>query len=321
MTQEAYHYPPELMALLKETVPKLCRSKRDLLTFFRGCGVPSGIMQPHEQLLANDKESFNKYHVTADLLEKINQLGDSGLKLRRELLKRVTEFEDFSVCWERDQSAARGLVSQVRDLVNVKDSFTRMRNEKDEEKRKRIEREQAETALKKAKAEKIDVAKIELFALFGEKNEHVRGKKLEGVLAKVFDAYDIPVKGDFSVKSDSTGRVIEQIDGQIELDGHIYLTEMKWHKDTIGTGEIAPHLVRLYGRGGQARAFFISYSPFSEAAITQCKEALVHGAVVCLVLLEEIVEVISAGADLKQLLRKKAQAAVTHKNPLFRDVA
>ena len=48
------------------------------------------------------------------------------MRERREILNRVTRFDDFSVCWESDQATARGLVAQVRDLVNVKDSFTRM---------------------------------------------------------------------------------------------------------------------------------------------------------------------------------------------------
>ena len=38
-----YHFPPELMDLLIDTIPLLCRSKVDVLTFFRGCGVPDGV--------------------------------------------------------------------------------------------------------------------------------------------------------------------------------------------------------------------------------------------------------------------------------------
>ena len=161
MTQIFFHYPPELMALLKDAIPKLCKSKRDLLLFFRGAGVLDDVIIPYERHLKQNKESFNKYVVTGEILEKLNVKDDKAIRERREILKRITEFSDFSVCWDNDRAAARGLVSQIRDVVNVKDSFTRMKNEKDEEKRKRIEIEQKELNKKKEKLEKIKIEIIE----------------------------------------------------------------------------------------------------------------------------------------------------------------
>src|SRR5438874_8603968 len=142
---DSFHYPPELLQTLIDTVPKLCRSKNDLLLFFHGAGVSAQLLEPYQKTLKADKNAFNKYHVTRELLSKVNEQGDSGLRARRELLKRVIEFEDFSLCWENDRAAARGLVAQVRDIVNVKDSFTRMRIEKDQEREAR-QREQTEIA-------------------------------------------------------------------------------------------------------------------------------------------------------------------------------
>lgn len=37
--EESYHYPPEVINLLVDTVPLLCGSKNDVLVFFRGAGV------------------------------------------------------------------------------------------------------------------------------------------------------------------------------------------------------------------------------------------------------------------------------------------
>src|SRR5262245_33837747 len=113
----SFHYPPELFQLLTDALPKLSKSKRDLLLFFQGAGVAKTDLTPYEVLLKNNKDSFNKYHVTREILTKLNERGEGSLRVRRELLKRVTEFDDFSVCWENDRAAARGLVSQIRDLV------------------------------------------------------------------------------------------------------------------------------------------------------------------------------------------------------------
>ena len=96
-----FHYPPELLQLLIDAIPKLCKSKPDLLLFFQGAGVSRDTLQPFQQLLLTDKAAFNKYPVTRELLTKLNEQGDGSLRVRRELLKRVTEFEDFGVCWER----------------------------------------------------------------------------------------------------------------------------------------------------------------------------------------------------------------------------
>lgn len=37
--------------------------------------------------------------------------------------------------------------------------------------------------------------------------------------------------------------VVEQIDGVIELQGDLYLVEMKWWQDALGPGDVAQHLV------------------------------------------------------------------------------
>ena len=52
--QVEYHYPPELFQLLVDTIPRLCRSKRDVLIFFRGAGVKTYMLAELEERLARD---------------------------------------------------------------------------------------------------------------------------------------------------------------------------------------------------------------------------------------------------------------------------
>ena len=319
MMDITFHYPPELLQLLIDAIPKLCKSKPDLLLFFQGAGASSAILQPFRELLVTDKVSFNKYPVTRELLTKLNEQGEGSLRVRRELLKRVTEFEDFSVCWENDRAAARGLVAQVRELVNVKDSFTRMRNEKDEERRRRIEEKEVAAKTRQEQKAKRDKVKAELFALFGVQDAHKRGKLLESVLNELFACHDILVREAFRIKGNCGEGVIEQIDGLIELEGHLYLVEMKWWNAPIGVGDIAPHLVRVFIRGGQARGLFISYTDFTEPAIAQCRDAINQGSVVVLSKLEEIVSLLNAEGDLKKWLKAKVRAAIVDKQPFVRE--
>jgi restriction system protein len=315
MMDISFHYPPELMQLLIDTIPKLSKSKRDLLLFFQGAGVAQAVLMPYDRILRTDKDSFNKYHVTRELLTKLNQQGEKSLRVRREVLKRVTEFEDFSVCWDNDRAAARGLVAQIRDVINVKDSFTRMRMERDDEKKKRLREQEAATKAQRERIAKREQVKADLYSLFAVGDAQKRGKALERVLNEIFDCYDILVREAFTIKGKCGEGIIEQIDGLIELEGHLYLVEMKWWNSPIGVGEVSPHLVRVFTRGGQARGLFISYTDFTDPAIAQCRDALARGAVVVMATLQEVVSLLDAGGDLKNWLKAKVNAAIVDKQP------
>lgn len=315
--ENTFHYPPELLSLLIETLPRLCKTKNDLLLFFRGAGVGQSLLLPYEALLRTNRNEFKKPIVARELLIKLNENGDINLRERREILKRVTEFQDFSVCWESDQAAARGYVAQVRDLVNVKDSFTRMQMEREEERRKRFVELATRSKAEDDRKVRIESVKADLYALFGEHDAKKRGKALEGVLNSLFDTYGILVREAFTVKGACNEGVIEQIDGLIELDSYLYLVELKWWNKPLGTPEVSPHLVKLFGRGGQVRGIFISYSEYTKPAITTCRQALAGGAVIVLCNIKEIVELFEKEKDLKKWLKAKVTAAIVDKNPYY----
>jgi restriction system protein len=90
--------------------------------------------------------------MTRQVLCRLNDAGESALATRREVLKRASEFEDFSSCWDNDRLKAQGLVTQIQKLVNVKDSFTRMNIERE---RKRKQRQAVYTTEMEAKQKKI----------------------------------------------------------------------------------------------------------------------------------------------------------------------
>lgn len=312
--EESYHYPPEVLNLLVDTVPLLCRSKNDVLMFFRGAGVSELIMSDLSRRVSVDRENINKYEISRTVIQRINEKGDSELQTRREVVKRVVEFEDFSTCWPNDQLKAKGLVGELRRVVNVKDSFTRMSNEREREKQERIKMREKEIAEKRKRQEEIEKIKTDFYALFGLENEpQKRGKHLEKVLNALFSSYGILVKEDFKrVDPDGAG-IIEQIDGVVELAGHIYLVEMKWVKGPVGVEKLSQHLVRIYGRH-DARGLFIASEGYADSAITQCREALSQKTI-ALISLHEVVRMLERQGDFVQLLNKKIQAATVDKNP------
>ena len=280
------------------------------LTFFKGAGVSLEILAPHTEALKNDKESFNKYVVTSEILEKINEHDDRAIRERRELIKRITEFQDFSVCWDNDRAAAIGLVSQIRDIVNVKDSFTRMRQEKDEERNKRVEIERHAAQKKADRGNEITKIKQDLYALFDEGSAQTRGKKLETVLNNLFSCYGISVREAFVVTGQNNEGIVEQIDGVIEHKGHLYLVEMKWLKHKVGAPEITNHIGRITIRGGNVRGLYISYAGYAATASSTAEQFLATGALLVLSSLQEIVGLLEKQGDLISWLDKKINHAL-----------
>lgn len=272
------------------------------------------LTQDVSKQVSEDRDSISKYEIVRTVLTRLNEKGEATLRERREILKRVVEFEDFSSCWDKDQLKAKGLVAQIRHVVNVKDSFTRMRQEQEEERKKRQAEHKAKLEEVRQRQSKLSAVKDDLFGLIRESNSQKRGKALESVLNRLFEASGILVTEAFALTGANGEGVTEQIDGVVEIDGELYLVEMKWRREALGTPEVAQHLVRIVNRG-YARGIFISASDYTQPAIATCRDSL-QRTVVVLCKLEEIIMLLEREADLKDFLKAKINAAITHKNPL-----
>ncbi|PWK15768.1 restriction endonuclease [Tumebacillus permanentifrigoris] len=313
---EIYHYPPDVLNLLVDTIPLLNRSKIQVLDFFRSCGIPNSILNDLTNRVRTSPDTITKYEIARTILTRINEKGDELLRTRREVVRRVHEFESFYLCWPEDQLKAKGLVAEVQRVVNVKDSFTRMKKAQEIANEKHRKEYQEKVKAIKERRERIENIKFDIYSLFGVNDPQKRGKELEGILNRLFREYSILVKESFTIVGQNGEGVIEQIDGVVELDNHIYLVEMKWWKNPIGRAEVSEHLVRIYNRQ-QARAIIISVSDFTEPAVSVCREALANK-VVILMNIEELINVLEKDVDFKELLRKKVQAAIIEKEPYFK---
>ena len=309
----SHQYPPELLDLLVEAIPRLKKSKEDVLIFFRGAGVPESLFSDISAIVHTDRDSIKKFHMVRTILKRINDKGEPALRERREILKRVIEYEDFTGCYENDRPIAIGLVAQISKIVNLKDAVTRIDKERKAERQERMAQREKELGIIRERRESIEGVKKDLFALFSETNTHKRGLALEPVLNKLFDVYGILIRESFKLRDNDTGTTLEQIDGVIEIDGTVYLVEMKWWDKPIGKAEVSSHLVRVFVRS-EARCIFISASEYTEPAIATCKDAL-HQKVVVLCLLQEIIYLLEKEGDLKDFLKQKVRAAIVDKNP------
>ncbi len=313
---EAFHYSSDLLSLLIETIPKLCKSKRDVVLYFQSAGVHPRYFGDLEQRVQANPDRISKFEITRVVLTRLNQGGDATLRDRREIIKRVTETVDFSSCWPGDEREAKGLVADVQKLVNVRDTFTRIKQEHERSRsNQRLERQQELERIQEQR-EEIDKIKYDLYRLFQEMNPQARGRALESVLARLFAAHGMHVRDAFTLASPVTGKVGEQIDGVIEFDNHVYLVEAKWTKSPMGREDLSSHLSRIMYRA-EARALIISAAGFTEPAIECCRDALQHKVVV-LIGLDEVVQLLDQRQELGSVLRAKVHAAMINRLPLYR---
>lgn len=313
-----YHYPPELLNLLIEAIPCLCKSKKDMLLFFRGAGVPPAYMKDVSRRVLNHPEEIRKHEIARVVLSRLNEKGEATLRERREVLKRVEEFEDFSACWPNQVDRAKALVADIRRVRNVKDSFTKMRLEKDAELEKRTQESREKAKKAEERNRRLDEFRQDLAALFGLSNPWNRGKQLERFLNRLFTFEDILIRESFTIVGDEAKGIVEQIDGVIEFDNQVYLAEVKWWSERLGPGEVAQHQVRVFNRG-HIRGIFISASGYTDAAIDACRKSMPR-AVFVLCELEEFVHLLEQRIELVAFLRKKVQSALIDHEPFVKIV-
>ena len=102
-----YHYPPELLELLCDAVPALFRSKPGVLDFFEEQVCPISTWWTGNSSCGGQGQR-KKHEIARSVLCRLNDDGEPALTVRREVLKRVSQFEDFSSCWETTATRRKG---------------------------------------------------------------------------------------------------------------------------------------------------------------------------------------------------------------------
>jgi restriction system protein len=317
MSVEQYQFRPDVFTALVDAVALIRNSKRDVVTLFRGAGLQHPQLAEYERLIAVDRESLRKTEMAHTLLKIANEIPtDEGLKIRREILKAVVDFNNFEACYNDKVLAAKGAVAKVRELVHEKDAFTRMEIERDRERSARIAKEHSKVEEARRKAEAREDIKRRLFALFTLADEYERGRLFESVLNDWFKHEGISVRESFRLTGDVDNRTFEQIDGAVDVDGHLYIVEVKWWKKALGPKDVSEHVMREYNRG-EARGLFIVNPDYTDAAVHEVSRALPQRVFV-FATTEELYHVMNDAEPLSKWIRDKAHAALTERTPLRR---
>ena len=309
-----YHFPPEFLELLVETIPRLVRGKEQVLTFFRNASVDERLLADLRAQLRADPKSLNKFKIARSVLVGLNEAGDAAVQPRRQVVRSIEEWEDFSGSYDNDRLEAEAFVAKVRKLRHVKDSFTRMNIEREREQDKNKAAYQATVEAKAKRASDLVAIRDRLAACYGASDPHGRGKRLESVLNDLFSVIGISVSEAFHVVGPAGEGVVEQIDGAVRLRERLHLVEMKWWNKPLGFAEVASLTSKVFLRP-ECGGILIVEPTVTAPVLNHLHEAIVKGACIITVDLQEIYQALSAGQDVKDLLLSRLDRAVLHKQP------
>jgi hypothetical protein len=132
-----------------------------------------------------------------------------------------------------------------------------------------------------------------------------RGFAFEKYLKSLFEAFSLQPRGSFR----TTG---EQIDGSFILRDECYLLEAKWTSKPIDKGDLVIFNEKVSSRSGFTRGLFISFSNFSNEAIT----SFASGRTINIILMtvQELAIVLSKQQNLETVLWQKVRALAEEGN-------
>ena len=126
-----------------------------------------------------------------------------------------------------------------------------------------------------------------------------RGFAFEKYLKKLFEDYNLEPRGSFKI-------VGEQIDGSFILHNEVYLLEAKWTNKKIDKADLVVFNEKVSSKSGFTRGLFISFSGFSDEALT----TFANGRKVRIVLMtvQELAIALSRKLDFTKVLSAKVRA-------------
>ncbi|WP_298915005.1 hypothetical protein [uncultured Nostoc sp.] len=80
MGGQIFHFLPDFLNLLVDTIPKLCKSKKDVLIFFESAGVSKKDLADVSEKVDKDTNSINKYEIARTVLVRLNKGRDDVLR-------------------------------------------------------------------------------------------------------------------------------------------------------------------------------------------------------------------------------------------------
>ena len=212
----------------------------------------------------------------------------------------LARLEDGKMKAARATAAVQSLRSQVSGLDVLLEEQRGIESRQREAKQRMVQATAVQRALGKLTRGYLELLKSQ--------DRQGRGYKLEKILHRLFEIFDLDPKASFRV----TG---EQIDGAFTFDGTDYLLEAKWQKEPIRAGDLDSLAGKLSRKLDNTLGLYLAINGYSEAGVQQHSSGrrltlLMDGA--------DLMAVLEGRIDFVQLLIRKRRAAAQTGNIYLR---
>ena len=240
--------------LVIEAIATLAYRKSDMVNFvLKPAGVPQEIYRPlvrqRDDLTGRPMSKRNIAPLILDALEERGGYADMVLNV----VKITASWERFELSAREYEARAvkakaQGILEK-HQLFEAEDAALRDADREEQTREHLLDRKR-QLGL--------------LLAMFDElagreENAQERGYRLQDLLNRLFNAFEIPVHRSFTRNEGA-----EQIDGAFQLDGWFYLTECRWRQKLSDTREVDGLAGQMSRSGRQTMGLFLSINGWSE---------------------------------------------------------
>ena len=284
---------PAALHALKEALALVYWYKSDLRSF-----LTQSMSDP--TILSKLNWQDYKRNIVGQLVDFLSRNEDVYQRQLLRLMTDVASVRDFNYLARLEDGnvkveQARAAVEALRDQISGLDAFL--------EEEREIERRRQEAYEQRVKTDAVQNALQELTSeyldLLSSEDPQGRGYRLEKILNRLFEVFDLDPKASFKV----TG---EQIDGAFTFDNTDYLLEAKWQKEPVRAADLDSLAGKLTRKLDNTLGLYLAINGYSEDGVRT------HSSGRRLILLmdgSDIMAVLEGRIDLVQLLFRKRRAA------------
>ena len=240
--------------LVIEAIATLAYRKSDMVNFvLNPAGVPKEIYGPlsykRDNLTGRPMTKRQAAPLILDALEGRDDYAD----IVGNIVKIAASWEKFEL--SDKEYEARAVKAKAQGILERHQLF-----EAEEAARKDTARQEKDREHLSARKRELSL----LLAMFDElalqeQNAQERGYRLQYLLNRLFDAFEIPAHRSFFRNEGA-----EQIDGAFQIDGWYYLTECRWRREPSDTRELDGFAGQISRSGKQTMGLFLSINGWSE---------------------------------------------------------
>lgn len=284
---------PAALHALKEALALVYWYKSDLRSF-----LTQSMADP--TILSRLNWQDYKRNIVGQLVDFLSRNEDVYQRQLLRLMTDVARIQDFSHLARLDDGQAkvdqaRAAVEALQGQISGLEAFL--------EEEREVERRRQEAYERRVKTDAVQHALQELtqeyFDLLSSEDPQGRGYRLEKILRRLFEVFDLDPRASFKVMG-------EQIDGAFTFESTDYLLEAKWQKEPVRAADLDSLVGKLTRKLDNTLGLYLAINGYSEDGVRA------HSSGRRLILLmngSDIMAVLEGRIDLVQLLLRKRRAA------------